>query len=93
MTSTTTPPPAETGEVVVTNVQSTTLNVTVPPVATARAYEVRYRVGAGALQFGGIFTYSRNMVIQNLTQRTTTLYSPSGMTTILGNHAHGYERG
>ena len=55
----------------VDNPQSTKLGVTVQPVPTARAYELRLSYGASGWQAVGVFTYSRPILIENLTPGTT----------------------
>lgn len=55
----------------VDNPQSTKLGVTIQPVPTARAYEVRLSYGTTGWQAVGVFTYSRPILIENLTPGTT----------------------
>ncbi|HTD68505.1 MAG TPA: fibronectin type III domain-containing protein [Candidatus Limnocylindria bacterium] len=55
----------------VDNPQSTKLGVTVQPVPTARAYELRLSYGVSGWQAVGVFTYSRPILIENLTPGTT----------------------
>ena len=51
----------------VDNPQSTKLGLRLTPVPTARAYEVRIMHGTGAWEAVGVFTYSRPILIENLT--------------------------
>ncbi len=54
----------------VENVQSTILGLRLPPVPTARAYLVQIRSGTGDWQDAGIYTYTRLILLQNLTPGT-----------------------
>lgn len=54
----------------VENTQSTKLGLRLTPVPTARAYEVRISQGNGVWQQVGVFTYSRPILIENLTPGT-----------------------
>ena len=54
----------------VENPQSMQLSLRLQPVSTARAYEVRIRHGAGGWEAVGVFTYSRPILIENLTPGT-----------------------
>ena len=62
------PPPAVER---VDNPQSTKLGLRLTPVPTARAYEVRISHGATGWQAVGVFTYSRPILIEDLTPGTT----------------------
>ncbi|HTD68558.1 MAG TPA: fibronectin type III domain-containing protein [Candidatus Limnocylindria bacterium] len=55
----------------VENPGSTQLGLRLQPVCTARAYEVRVSHGANGWQAVGVFTYSRPILIENLTPGTT----------------------
>lgn len=52
----------------VRNEFSEILIVNFDPVENARAYEVRYKLGNGEWVSAGVFGYSRNIVIPNLTR-------------------------
>ena len=54
----------------VDNPQSTKLGLRLSAVPTARAYEVRIKQGATEWQQVGIYTYSRPIIIENLTPGT-----------------------
>ena len=51
--------------------QSGVFKITVHPPPTARGYELRYKNGTGDYINGGIFTSSRNIILQGLTPGST----------------------
>jgi hypothetical protein len=55
----------------VDNETSTQLVVNLQPVDNARAYEVQTSTGTGQWQHAGTYTYTRNLVVENLTPGTT----------------------
>jgi hypothetical protein len=66
------------------NPQSTMLAVTVSLLLTARAYEVRIKNGANDWTTVGVFTYSRSILVTNLTPGTVYTVQVRGIGGSLG---------
>ncbi|HEY0548091.1 MAG TPA: fibronectin type III domain-containing protein [Verrucomicrobiae bacterium] len=66
------------------NPQSTMLAVTVSLLATGRAYEVRIKDGANGWTTVGVFTYSRSILVTNLTPGTVYTVQVRGIGGSLG---------
>jgi hypothetical protein len=66
------------------NPQSTMLAITVSLLATGRAYEVRIKHGANDWTTVGVFTYSRSILVTNLTPGTVYTVQVRGIGGSLG---------